>query len=39
MKREHGLNISEQLKNDKWLMPHIKPGCDVDYGVGRVLFI
>lgn len=38
MKREHGLNISEQLKKDKWLMPRIKPGCNVDYGVGRVFF-
>lgn len=38
MKREHGLNITEQLKKDKWLMPHIKPGCNVDYGVGRVFF-
>lgn len=38
MKREHGLNISEQLKKDKWVMPCIKPGCNVDYGVGRVFF-
>lgn len=38
LKREHGLNITEQLKKDKWLMPHIKPGCNVDYGVGRIFF-
>lgn len=38
MKEKHNLRIDEQLKVDKWLMPHIRPGCAIDYGVGRVLF-
>lgn len=38
MKEEHGLQIDRQLRVDKWLMPHIHPGCTIDYGVGRVLF-
>lgn len=23
---------------DKWLMPRIRTGCPIDYGIGRVLF-
>lgn len=38
MKEHHNLRIEKQIKTDKWLMPHILPGCKVDYGVGRVLF-
>lgn len=38
MKKNHGLRIEKQLKVDKWLMPHIQPGCCIDYGAGRVLF-
>lgn len=38
MEKKHGLYIEEQIKEEKWLMSHIKPGCKVDYGVGRVLF-
>ena len=38
MRSNHGLRIERQLKVDKWLMPHIQPGCPIDYGVGRVLF-
>ena len=38
MEKEHRLRISRQTKSEKWLMPHIRPGCCVDYGVGRVLF-
>jgi flavin-dependent dehydrogenase len=38
MKKNHGLRIEKQLKVDKWLMPHIRPGCPIDYGVGRVMF-
>lgn len=39
MKEKHNLRIDKQLKTDKWLMPHIRPGCAIDYGVGRVLFV
>ena len=38
MKKNHGLRIEKQLKVDKWLMPHIQPGCPIDYGVGRIIF-
>ena len=38
MKEKHHLRISGQIKSEKWLMPHIRPGCRVDYGLGRVLF-
>ena len=34
----HGLQIGQQVKAEKWLMPHIRPGCSVTYGQGRVLF-
>jgi hypothetical protein len=35
----HHLRISRQTKKEKWLMPHIRPGCCVDYGVGRIFFV
>lgn len=38
MKETYNLQIDKQLKVDKWLMPHIRPGCAIDYGIGRVLF-
>lgn len=38
MKEKHGLRIDKQLKVDKWLMPHIRPGCAIDYGIGHILF-
>ena len=38
MKEKHELKIVEQVKEEKWLMPYIHPGCKVDYGTGRVFF-
>ena len=38
MEEKHHLCIGRQTKSEKWLMPHIRPGCRVDYDVGRVLF-
>ena len=38
MEEKHHLRIDRQTKEEKWLMPHIRPGCRVDYGVGRILF-
>lgn len=38
MKAHHQLQIEQQIKAEKWLMPHIHPGCAVDYGTGRILF-
>lgn len=39
MKRKHNLKIFKQLKEDRWLLPHIQPGCRIDYGIGRVFFV
>lgn len=36
--RQHGLHIEETRRSERWIMPHIRPGCPVDYGIGRVLF-
>lgn len=38
MEEKHDLHIEKQIKEDRWLMPHIRPGCNIDYGLGRVLF-
>ncbi len=38
MKTNHNLRIDKQLKVDRWLMPHIRSGCTIDYGIGQVLF-
>lgn len=35
---KHNLHIEEQVKEDKWIMPHIKPACHIDYGAGRIFF-
>ena len=38
MRQQYGLNIDKQLKAEKWVMPHIRPNCKIDYGCGNVLF-
>lgn len=38
MKQKHNLKILRQVKKEKWIIPHIGSGHDIDYGVGRVLF-
>ncbi len=38
MEKRHGLQVRQQVKAEKWLMPRIQPGCPVLYGKGRVLF-
>lgn len=38
MVEKHQLSIERQTKNEKWLMPHIRQGCPVNYGKGRILF-
>lgn len=38
MSHHHNLNIHRQIKSERWLTPHIRPGCNIDYGLGRVLF-
>lgn len=34
----HSLTIDKKVKEEKWIMPHIRPDFQIDYGVGRVLF-
>ena len=34
----HGLRIERRLKDDRWQMPRVRPGCPIDHGQGRVLF-
>ena len=38
MKKHHNLKIKSKIKSEKWIMPRIKPGCAINYGMGRVLF-
>ncbi|MCM1424610.1 MAG: NAD(P)/FAD-dependent oxidoreductase [bacterium] len=38
MEENHHLRINRQIRSEKWLMPHIRSECCIDYGVGRVLF-
>jgi geranylgeranyl reductase family protein len=38
MKKHHNAKIEKQEKIEKWLMPHIMPGCPIEYGNGKVLF-
>lgn len=38
MEKNHGLKIEKQLKEDRWIMPHIRPDHSIDHGIGRVLF-
>ena len=38
MRERHNLRINRQTKEEKWLMPHVRPGCRIDFGMGRVLF-
>jgi flavin-dependent dehydrogenase len=38
MKKYHKAEIEVQEKSEKWIMPHIMPGCPVEYGHGKILF-
>ncbi|OYP11281.1 FAD-binding dehydrogenase, partial [Lachnotalea glycerini] len=38
MKKQYNAKITEQEKDERWLMPHIMPGCPIEYGYNRVLF-
>ena len=38
MTMKHNLIIDRQEMTEKWIMPHILPGCKINYGIGRVLF-
>lgn len=38
LKNGYGLVIDEIIKEEKWLMPKILPGCRTDAACGRILF-
>ncbi len=38
MTEEHGLAITKTMKKECWLMPRIRSGCNIDYGIGRLFF-
>lgn len=38
LQENHGLHVDQPARRDAWLMPRIRPGCAIDYGVGRILF-
>lgn len=38
MEKYHHLQTEERIKSEKWLMPYIRPGCYIDYGMHHVLF-
>ena len=38
MSVNHNANIEKVEKTERWIMPHIMPGCEIDYGKGRILF-
>ncbi|MDE5755982.1 MAG: NAD(P)/FAD-dependent oxidoreductase, partial [Clostridia bacterium] len=38
MQSNHGLKIDKKVKEEKWIMPHIRPDFHIDYGIGRTLF-
>ncbi len=38
MRDRHAMRLQKHLKDDKWLIPRIKPGCPIDLGAGRLLF-
>ncbi|MDE6275714.1 MAG: NAD(P)/FAD-dependent oxidoreductase [Clostridia bacterium] len=38
MQSDHGLKIDKKIKEEKWIMPHIRRDFNIDYGNGRVFF-
>ena len=38
MESKYNARIEMQERTERWIMPHIIPGCPVEYGKGRVLF-
>lgn len=38
MRKSHGLKVTSQLKEEKWLMPLIRPGFVIEYAIGRTFF-
>ena len=38
MRVNHGAAIERTERTERWIMPHIQPGCPVDRGRGRIFF-
>ncbi|MDR1144313.1 MAG: NAD(P)/FAD-dependent oxidoreductase, partial [Spirochaetaceae bacterium] len=38
MTRKHNAHIAAREQAEKWIMPHISLGCQIHYGIGRILF-
>ncbi len=38
MRKAHGLAVERQIKEEKWLMPRVRPDFNIDGSVGRVFF-
>ncbi len=38
MSSHNNARIDDQVKTELWIMPHIMPGCPIDFGKDRVLF-
>jgi flavin-dependent dehydrogenase len=38
MVQKHNAKIDIQEKVEKWVMPRILPGCQINYGIGKILF-
>jgi flavin-dependent dehydrogenase len=38
MIQKHNAQVDVPEKVEKWIMPHILSGCQINYGIGRILF-
>ncbi|MDE5654780.1 MAG: NAD(P)/FAD-dependent oxidoreductase, partial [Clostridia bacterium] len=38
MQEKHGLLIGKKIKEEKWIMPRVRPDYNIDYGIDRVIF-
>lgn len=38
MQEKHNLVIDKKVKEEKWIMPRVRPDYVIDYGIGRALF-
>lgn len=37
MTERHGMHVDAAVRQEKWIMPHVRPGCSVRHGEGRLL--
>lgn len=38
MTEKHKLCLTDTVRSERWIMPHIMPNCPIEYGKGRILF-